>query len=331
MKKKVLLILVTVIICISGTVFAVTRINADQVTYTDSNNQTTTLDVVLDDLYNQVDDVKNSNYVTSHDATYGVRLASRTSSLSGLSKGKYLVFGDYIVIGYGDANSTSGYSNQSSFYNGTLTPTNAISNCTALSGFRTASFSTTQANSHYAYGEFYKFAWLCDLNNSASLSLTRTELYPNNINTQFLGITALTSTELKDVSLSSASIKYAVSNGTKANSRTATISNLAAGKYIISSNNIYRDYKSSIVSNSGESYKNSVSATKSTTSCTKVDSIWHDTTGTEKTGNSYEAHYYDNMVWVCTLKEKDSLSLTVSNTEDAAHSQQLSLISVKIK
>ena len=53
MKKTILTVILTAIICISGTVFAVTQINANQVSYTDKENNEVKLDTALDTLYDK--------------------------------------------------------------------------------------------------------------------------------------------------------------------------------------------------------------------------------------------------------------------------------------
>ena len=51
MKKNIFLVLITAIICISSTAFAVTTLNANQITYTNSNNEEILVSDALDSLY----------------------------------------------------------------------------------------------------------------------------------------------------------------------------------------------------------------------------------------------------------------------------------------
>lgn len=84
MKKNIILVLITAIICISGTVLA-TNISADQIQY----DENTTVKDKLDDLYDKAN--REPQFGTAlYSNSSGDQLASRTGSLN-LTKGKYIV------------------------------------------------------------------------------------------------------------------------------------------------------------------------------------------------------------------------------------------------
>jgi len=327
--KKIFYIIIIIIISIIS-VYAAASYQASEIEY-----KGTTLDLALDELYdnanntinnlnNQLNNISVNNQMTvkSHD-TYGVRLESRTATVSSLASGKYIASADYSVIGYGNADSTSSSSGKTNFRNSSI----SNSNCTNLYGLTSKSFSSEAANNQYANQDYHKFLWLCNFSSTSNVSVTRTEQYPNNINTQMLNLTTVKLPNI-DMTINSSSVKYNVSNGTRSSSRTATISNLTSGKYLFIGNNLYRDFKSSVYPNSYTTPK--LSTTKTSTICNLLNNSYHIANGTQATNNVYESHFFDNTIWVCDLKESDSISLTRSASASNQHSQSLSLMSVKL-
>ena len=86
MKKIILTAIITAIICITGTVYAVSVINAGDVTYKDSNVET-----ALNNLYITANkDLKDYLEEPTYYENYGQDTIDRTLSQS-ISKGKYLL------------------------------------------------------------------------------------------------------------------------------------------------------------------------------------------------------------------------------------------------
>lgn len=92
-RKVIIAIVITAIICVSGTAFAVTQLTADKIYYTDKNNNQITVESALDQLYEGVGIGINGDEVL-FDENYGTQLQYRSNSLS-VSKGKYLVVAIY--------------------------------------------------------------------------------------------------------------------------------------------------------------------------------------------------------------------------------------------
>ena len=92
-RKVIIAIIITAIICVSGTTFAVTQLTADKIYYTDKNNNEITVATALDQLYNSVGIDINANQVL-FDENYGTQLQYRSNSIS-VTKGKYLVVAIY--------------------------------------------------------------------------------------------------------------------------------------------------------------------------------------------------------------------------------------------
>lgn len=92
MKKTIITVIITAVICINGTALAVSGINANQVSYTDINNQETTVNLALDNLYNNLDSriIMNTFGEAQYATSYGDRIANRTATIN-LNKGKYLL------------------------------------------------------------------------------------------------------------------------------------------------------------------------------------------------------------------------------------------------
>ena len=94
-KNPIFTFIIGAIIFSSITAIAVTQINANQVSYTDSNNREIKLDKALDEVYANLDTKKvlNSFGTTQYATSQGSKIAPRNVSLQ-LTKGKYIVF-DY--------------------------------------------------------------------------------------------------------------------------------------------------------------------------------------------------------------------------------------------
>ena len=97
-KSRIFLVIITAIICITGTAYA---INASSIDYND-----TTVAGALDDLYTNLDTkiMLNTFDTALYDASYGVISASRTASLT-LDTGKYIVYVSGTISGGGNGNS----------------------------------------------------------------------------------------------------------------------------------------------------------------------------------------------------------------------------------
>jgi len=121
MKKIIISILVTAIVCTGIGVYAGSTINANQIVYTDPNNNETTVDVVLNGLYNKANKVYTSSDITA-DTDQGDGQTNRTKSIT-LNKGEYIITANG-VIGWPSTSSTSKSINASA---GNISCTN---NCT---------------------------------------------------------------------------------------------------------------------------------------------------------------------------------------------------------
>ena len=101
--KKIFIFVLGIVVAGSIGVYAGSRINADQITYLDKNNNEITVDTALNDLYDKAD--KNVTFGTvTQKSSQGIRTASRSSSLT-LNKGKYIVT---YTMSYAANNATSG-------------------------------------------------------------------------------------------------------------------------------------------------------------------------------------------------------------------------------
>lgn len=121
LKNPVFTFILGAIIFSTISVLAVTGINASQISYIDSNNNETTVDLVLDDLYSRANKVYTSSDITAA-TDQGDGQSTRTQSIT-LNKGKYIITANG-ALGWPSTGSTSKSINAST---GNISCTN---NCT---------------------------------------------------------------------------------------------------------------------------------------------------------------------------------------------------------
>lgn len=128
---------------IAGSIGVYATMAASSITY---NN--TTVDLALDDLYNNLDSkmVLNTFGTPLYTYSQGDRLASRTVSLSNLSVGKYLVF---YSVGTGYTGGSPTYGEQLS--TGSFSCTSSNCDISILSGYHTAQKASTPISGTSAY------------------------------------------------------------------------------------------------------------------------------------------------------------------------------------
>ena len=98
------------IIFSSISVLAVTALNASQISYTDYQNNETTVEAALDNVYSKLNSkiALNTFGTATHTISHGNVISTRTATLT-LNKGKYLLYKNS-VVGY-HTNSTTDYPN----------------------------------------------------------------------------------------------------------------------------------------------------------------------------------------------------------------------------
>ena len=147
MKKTILTIIITAIICISVSVYATISLTANQVSYTDSNNNEVRLDQALDNIYQSIDSklIIDSFGTATYQSSQGTPKTSRIINKS-INKGKYIVA---VTTGEG-WNDSGAYSASEG-----VTPRDILScssnNCvkTKLSGYSNAPKATDPITSDY--------------------------------------------------------------------------------------------------------------------------------------------------------------------------------------
>ena len=134
MKAKIFYFLLGAIIFSSITAIAVTKINANEISYTDKSNNKITVDTALNNLYTEASNcILNKLNLTSDSVSYnqssGNRISGRQTSLE-LQPGSYLIIGGYTFT---DGSTTSNSSNASG---DTTYPTiqNPSGTCNLISG-----------------------------------------------------------------------------------------------------------------------------------------------------------------------------------------------------
>ena len=91
-KNPILTFIIGGILFSSITVFAVNTISADKITYTDKNNNETTVDLVLDDLYSNSYNVQKIIASDSKKSDQLTHADSGSVTFNSVVPGKYIVF-----------------------------------------------------------------------------------------------------------------------------------------------------------------------------------------------------------------------------------------------
>lgn len=141
-KNSIFMFILGAIVFSFISVVAVTQINASQISYTDFNNNATTVDLVLNDLYTKVNKTITTADITSSTAQ-GNGEATKSTTIT-LNKGKYLITSAGST-GWPSPSSTS--SSQES----TSVNISCTNNCTInkLYGHTNEPHSTNQSNNAY--------------------------------------------------------------------------------------------------------------------------------------------------------------------------------------
>ena len=189
--KLVLVSVITAIICISGTVLAVTMITADNITYIDKNNNTTTVENALDKLYELAE--KEIEFGTPiYNTSAGDRIIKRETSLE-LSAGKYLIV-SFQGMSFASSATTwpTSYSpNVTNSAYDNLSCTNTSCEPIVLSSYWDRVRSTGTISSNYVHSQGWYILYYLDLEEGDTVTAYNGSTTNSNTNSQYITLTAI--------------------------------------------------------------------------------------------------------------------------------------------
>lgn len=169
LTSKIFLVIVTAIICTSIGVYAGSQLNASDIKYIDSNDNETTVDVALNNLYTRANTpiADLINYASKNQLYAGARTAGIVKTI-GLDKGDYFVIS---TMGHAWSTSTSESSTTGvSSDNANFSVTNGT--CTRITGHYVRPFSTAASNSKYQATTIHTNIFKCHMTANGTVKYT---------------------------------------------------------------------------------------------------------------------------------------------------------------
>ena len=156
---------------ISGVVvYATLTYQANQITYTKSNNQTVTLDTALDELYTSANNyqLKTTDLTVTNAWSAGIRLSPRTKTIE-LNPGQYLVFA---TCSHTTPSATVLEANNLSTNAPVLSGDNG--NCVSIDRIRQQAPATSPIlnDNKYLVSYIYQQIYLCNIDSKKTLTFT---------------------------------------------------------------------------------------------------------------------------------------------------------------
>lgn len=181
LKNRVFLVIITAIIFTGVGIYAETKINASEIKYIDKDNNETTVDAVLDDLY----DLSNNYDLTFYEPSswMGARTASKSITKK-IQKGKSLLF----VAESAGAGNTSISNTEITYMNFTISNDNSECQLIANKGYRaTASATNTSGGSNYNQQYTVIAIYYCNASQDRNITILANDgLTTSNSNTKSL-------------------------------------------------------------------------------------------------------------------------------------------------